>query len=275
MTEAETALAQATRDVDGALTRPGTPVTAVREYVRRFQRAWNAASQTPRLRVDGDYGTNTRAALARALGVPVAEAPDVRTRTATPPTPARRTTRETTTAEPETAPGEIPEWVSKGVALAKWTTQARAADSTANHYLRNLNQNAVWLAARTDSSMAGVEVGYVPETPSDSQIEQWARAAWDRAQREGEPARRALQQHADGIIASGQRALTEVRRALESEARAATSDLESAAMRAIEETLTAILRPAARAVRASGIGTPLVLIGAGLLLLSLGSRKAA
>jgi len=283
---APTELELAATELRDALTAP-EPDAQIRFYCRSFQNAWNAEHRTPRLRVDGIYGEHTRSSLATALHEPVASMPAVRTQpTSETARTRRRTPTSTATREPTpTAPARdartpegLPVWLQPAVALAKWTVQARAADTHANRALSNMRQNAAWVSARTETTSTsgrmpgGIVVGEVPPAPAESEIASWARAAWDRAEREGAAARRALEQHAQGLITQAERALANVRRQLDREVDEAVRQ----ALTMVEATLTAILRPLARGIRSSGIVNGLVWVGIGLGgLYLLGNRRAA
>lgn len=279
---AERALGAAAHDARQALsTFSDVPerAAALREYVRRFQAAWNAAAQRPRLTVDGTYGTNTRTALSHALAEPLASMPPVRTTPAPTSTPTRTPVRPTSTpVRPTSTPtphdDAPPVWLAPAVALARWTENARAADSIANTKLRSLRTNAAWLAARTTSAMSGVEVGRVPGPPDDGSVATWARTVWERVQREGQAAQRDLARRSEGLIASAERALQDVRRQLDREVDTATRE----ALTAVEAALTSILRPLSRGIATAvrPIGTGLVVVGVVVLgAYIMSGRKAA
>jgi peptidoglycan hydrolase-like protein with peptidoglycan-binding domain len=207
--------------------------------VRRFQRAAG-------LSTDGVYGSRTRAALARELGVPLRELPPTMTGTSS-PAPAD-------SAEP-------PSWLPTAAALARWTEDARASDATASTKLARLAPHAASIAPMTETAMQGIEVGEIPPAPSPSSASAWASSAWSRARAEGEAARARLASHARGITQEAERALTDVRRAIDRE----TDTAVRGALEALERSLVAILRPTAQAIR-HGITEPL---GAGAVLVGL------
>lgn len=245
---------------------------SVRQHVSvtalRFQEA------TTGLARDGVYGRATRAALALALGVPVASlgapipaprtfpAEVARARAAL--APRRPTpTRPTTPTDPAAMPATLP----VAAALAQWTEHASAADSTAARQLRGLHQNAAWLLPRTEGHLSGIEIGAVPDAPTAASSESWAEQAWRLAQEEGEAARRELVRRADELVAQGERALTDTRRALDAEADRAIRE----ALTMTEAGLTAILRPLSRgiATAAAPLGAGLILVGGAALLFML------
>jgi len=126
-------------------------------------------------------------------------------------------------------------------------------------------------AATHGTELGGVEVGVVPQVPSDSDVETWARAAWERAIAAGLATERALRAHAGRLLAQGEVVLTRVSRALAAERDATVR----ATLEAVEAGLTAILRPLARGIAtATGpIAGPALLIGVGLLLFFMGGSS--
>lgn len=245
---------------EGLTARPAPTAARLRALVRTYQQAHNDAGASPRLRVDGAYGPATRGALAADLGTDVASQPPART----------QTTPRTSTSSP-VDPSTEPAWLRPAVALAKWTQQAVAQDSTAARYLASLRSNATYIAARTNAPRTGARIGYVPPEPDASDVASWADAAWQRVTSEGAAARAALDSHAQGLIDQAERALRDVRAQLDRETDTAVRE----ALRILEATLTAILRPLARGIRTatSGLALPALVLGAGLLLMS--RRRAA
>jgi len=222
---------------------------AVADDVRRFQRA-------AQLTADGVYGSRTRAALASTLGVPVRELPATMTGSSS-PAPAD-------SAEP-------PAWLPTAAALARWTQDARASDATASAKLARLAPHAARIAPLTESAMSGIRVGEVPPAPSSSSASAWASSAWARARAEGEAARAQLASHARSITTEAERALRDVRRALDRETDAAVRG----ALEAVEASLVAILRPTSRAIREAitePLGAGAVLVGLAILAAFAASR---
>lgn len=176
-----------------------------------------------------------------------------------------------------TAPGTPPPvWLRPAVALAYWTQSARAADAVTSRQLARLRTHARWLVDHSQPSSAAhglgvVVVGDVPPVPSSSEIERWARDAWDRAIAAGTATERALATHARRMLSAAEAALQRVSRALANERDATVR----ATLEAVEAGLTAILRPLARGIAtATGpIAAPALLIGLGLVLVMLGSRR--
>jgi len=128
------------------------------------------------------------------------------------------------------------------------------------------------IAPLTNTAMHGIVVGELPSVPTPEDAAQWAANAWDRAVAEGASARASLSSHAREITSQAERALSDVRRALDRE----TDSAVRGALQAVEEGLTAILRPLSRAIRnvVAPIGPGLVLIGlAALAFMGGGGRR--
>lgn len=247
----ETELDRAASDLRATLERatvlPASQrAAAVHDKVRRFQEVAGLAT-------DGVYGPATRAALARALGVPVGELP--------PTIPRASSSRGTQApADSET----VPAWLPVAAALARWTEDARASDSTASAKLRALAPHAASIVPLTQSSMRGIEVGAVPTAPTSQDGETWAAQAWARARAEGASARASLSSHARAITTAAERALVDVRRALDRE----TDSAVRGALEMVERGLVSILRPLSTAIR-EGIAPIVAPIGPGLALAAL------
>lgn len=235
----------ATLDAAAALPR-ADQAAAVRDKTLRFQ-------QVTGLSADGVYGTRTRAELARVLGVAASTLP---------PTIAASSSRSSSSSSAAPADSaDVPTWLPVAAALARWTEDARAADGVAAAKLRALAAHAAAIAPMTESVMGGIVVGQVPSAPTPADAAAWARAAWERARQEGASARASLSSHARAITTQAERALVDVRRALDRE----TDSAVRGALRLVEEGLVAILRPVSTAVR-EGITRPL---GPGLVVIGL------
>ena len=269
-------VAQDARDAIQAQTEfAGEPAraSALRAYITRFQQAYGQ-----RLTVDGTYGRNTRQALADITDIAISELPAI---------PAHAAPSPRTPAAPA-APSATPAKLSPALVLSTWTEQAVAADTTAARVLRALNQNASVRALRTrGASLSGPltiertpeatvithrNVGELPDAdaPDSSTAQARAQSVWDRARAAGASVSRAVERQAEAAYAAGLATLTEIRRRLDGEVDQATRE----ALTALERTLTAILRPAARAVSlaTARLSGPLVLLGVGLLALYLVKR---
>lgn len=231
--------------------QPRDRAAAARDKVRRFQ-------QVTGLAADGVYGTRTRAELARVLGLPVSRVPATLTSSSSSQAPADTET--------------VPTWLPVAAALARWTEDARAADSVASQKLRALAPHAARIAPMT-TAMRGIVVGEVPEAPTEANAAAWAASAWARARSEGASARAALSSHARSITQQAERALSDVRRALDRE----TDSAVRGALEMVERGLVAILRPVSTAVRegiARPLGLPIVIAGlAALAFMGGGSRR--
>lgn len=223
----------ATLEAAQALQQRDRPA-AVADKTRRFQAVCG-------LTADGIFGARTRAELARVLGVPVSSLP---------PTIASSTSSRAPQAPADTA--DVPTWLPVAAALARWTEDARAADSIASAKLRALAPHAARIAPMTLSTMQGIVVGEVPQAPTAADAASWAASAWERARSEGASARAALSSHARSITTQAERALVDVRRALDRE----TDSAVRGALEMVERGLVAILRPVSTAVR-EGITRPL------------------
>lgn len=252
---------------------------AVADKTRHFQ---TVTGLTP----DGVYGTQTRARLARVLDVSASTLPatiratassssSTRTRTSAPSSSSSSSASSSSSSSPTPAadarPAQ-PNGLSVAAALARWTEDARAADSIAAQKLRGLAPHAAVIAPLTNTAMHGIVVGELPSVPTPEDAAQWAANAWDRAVAEGASARASLSSHAREITSQAERALSDVRRALDRE----TDSAVRGALQAVEEGLTAILRPLSRAVRnvVAPIGPGLVLIGlAALAFMGGGGRR--
>ena len=246
---------------------------ALRSYLTRFQQSYGQ-----RLTVDGTYGRNTRQALADITDIAISELPAI---------PAHAAPSPRTPAAPA-APSAVPAKLSPALVLSTWTEQAVAADTTAARVLRALNQNASVRALRTrGASLSGPltidrtpeatvithrTVGELPDAdaPDSSTAQARAQSVWDRARAAGASVSRAVERQAEAAYAAGLATLTAIRRRLDGEVDQATRE----ALTALERTLTAILRPAARAVSlaTARLSGPLVLLGVGLLALYLVKR---
>lgn len=108
------------------------------------------------------------------------------------------------------------------------------------------------------------QAGGVPDPAPVSDAQGWADEAWQHVR---EASRRAMAGDADGVVREANRILSTIGRAM----RAATSETERATVQAVEDALTAILRPTGEAVRRAtgGVGGLALLAIGGLVLWSM------